>query len=101
MEEENLDANNINYFVLHQANKFMIDRIAKKSSLPPEKVLYSLLKYGNTSSASIPLTLLCNSLKMEGKRSQNCLLSGFGIGLSWGVIHISLENVCFPKLSEV
>ncbi|MDC1122022.1 ketoacyl-ACP synthase III [Nitrospinaceae bacterium] len=101
MEEENLDANNINYFVLHQANKFMIDRIAKKSSFPPEKVLYSLLKYGNTSSASIPLTLLCNSLKMEGKRSQNCLLSGFGIGLSWGVIHISLENVCFPKLSEV
>ena len=101
MEEEKLDVNSIDYLVLHQANKFMIDKIAKKLSFPQKKVLYSLLKYGNTSSASIPLTLLCNFFKMNSNQSQNCLLLGFGIGLSWGVIYISLENICFPKLSEV
>jgi 3-oxoacyl-[acyl-carrier-protein] synthase III len=101
MDNEKLDEASIDFLVLHQANKFMIDRIAKKLSFPREKVLYSIMKYGNTSSASIPLTMLHNFLKFKSGNSQNCILSGFGIGLSWGVIYISLKNVCFTKLNEI
>jgi len=101
MDDERLDEDSVDYLILHQANKFMIDKIAKKLSFPREKVLYSLMKYGNTSSASIPLTMLHNFLKLKSGNSQRCILSGFGIGLSWGVVCISLENVCFTKLNEV
>ena len=101
MGNEKLDEDSIDYLVLHQANKFLIDKIARKLSFPKEKVLYSIRKYGNTSSASIPVTILHNFLKFKNGNIQRCILSGFGIGLSWGVVYISLENVCFPKLNEV
>lgn len=101
IEEEGIDVNEVDYLVLHQANKFMTDKIAKKLSFPPEKIPYSLFRYGNTSSASIPLTMVHAFSRLTGKGPQRCLLSGFGIGLSWGVIEITLENVCFPQVIEL
>lgn len=81
--------------VLHQANLFMLRHIAKKIKLPLEKMPISIDRYGNTSSASIPLTIadLCENEK-TGDRL-HLIASGFGIGLSWGVIdfHISKESV--------
>ena len=101
MEEENLEIEDTDYLILHQANKFMTDKIAKKLSFPPEKVLYSLDVYGNTSSASIPLTIVHCFSKMENKGNKRCLLSGFGVGLSWGVVDITLEDICCPQVIEL
>ncbi len=100
IEDENIEIEEIDYLILHQANKFMTDKIAKKLMFPPEKVLYSLDNYGNTSGASIPLTIVHCFSKIQDKRPKRCLLSGFGVGLSWGVADILLENICCPPVIE-
>lgn len=74
------------YGILHQANLFMIKHIAKKIKLPLEKMPISIDRYGNTSSATIPLTIvdLCERGQVPDKIK--LITSGFGIGLSWGVV---------------
>ena len=88
----------IDYLVLHQANKLINETIRKKLKLPPEKVPYSLHQFGNTSSASIPLTLV-TALADALKHPCTLLLSGFGVGLSWGGILMQTDNIhCLPLL---
>ncbi|NLK64048.1 MAG: ketoacyl-ACP synthase III [Tissierellia bacterium] len=92
----------IDALVLHQANLFMLKHIAKKLKFPFEKVPVTIDKYGNTSVASIPLTMadsLNEKLKNNGK-GLNLLLSGFGVGLSWGVINIKLEPEVFLSVER-
>jgi 3-oxoacyl-[acyl-carrier-protein] synthase III len=101
MELEDLSVENIDYLVLHQANKFMTDKIARKLKFPPEKVPYSIKTYGNTSSASIPLTIVHNYNKIKCKEKIRCLLSGFGIGLSWGVADVVLDKIFCPEIIEI
>lgn len=87
----------INYFIFHQANKLINESIRKKLKLPPEKVPYSLHQYGNTSSASIPITILSELEEIISEGSTTLLLSGFGVGLSWGSVILTLNNiVCLP-----
>ncbi len=93
-----LDMNDIDHFVMHQANKLMNDTIRKLLRVPEEKVPYSLDDYGNTSSASIPLTLVAR-LAESLKQPQTLLLSGFGVGLSWGNIWMPNSRIhCLPLI---
>jgi 3-oxoacyl-[acyl-carrier-protein] synthase-3 len=80
------------YCVFHQANLFILKHIAKKLKLPLEKMPVSIDRYGNTSSATIPVSIvdLCEREKVPNK--MNLILSGFGIGLSWGVVSIEIES---------
>ena len=71
----------IDYFLFHQANKFMLEMIRKSLKLNKNQVPYSMTKFGNTSSASIPLTL---SLLGDTVRNTRIGMCGFGIGLSIG-----------------
>jgi len=91
LQNSGLTIDNIDMYVLHQANKFMTDFIAKKLKIPPEKVLYSIGKFGNTSSASIPLTICENGDKFKG--NNRILMSGFGGGLSWANAIFNLEHI--------
>lgn len=68
---------------LHQANKVINDGVAKKLKISPERFLQSLEKFGNTSSASIPLSI-CNT-PYNRTVSRELILCGFGVGLAWGV----------------
>jgi 3-oxoacyl-[acyl-carrier-protein] synthase III len=77
----NTEINNIDFIVYHQANKFITDYLTKKLNYPLERVPYSLNKYGNTSCASIPLTIL-SELK-DNIFNKKLILCGFGVGLSW------------------
>ncbi|TND09673.1 MAG: 3-oxoacyl-ACP synthase [Bacteroidetes bacterium] len=91
------DTGSFDYFVFHQANLLMNETIRKKLKIPAEKVPYSLGQFGNTSSASIPLTI--NTLKPEqvsGKK--RWLLSGFGVGLSWGTASVETENLVCTEI---
>ena len=74
----------IDYFVLHQANARIIQSIAKRLGEPEEKFPMNLQKYGNMSSASIPVLL--DELNQSGqlKRGEKLILSGFGAGLTYG-----------------
>lgn len=87
------------YFIFHQANKLMNESIRKKLKIEPEKVPYSLQNYGNTSSASIPLTMVTElGDKLKNKKS-SLVLSAFGVGFSWASAAITADNlICLPLL---
>jgi 3-oxoacyl-[acyl-carrier-protein] synthase III len=91
-EHSHISKEEIDYFVFHQANKLINESIRKKLKVAAEKVPYSIEKFGNTSSASIPLTI-CHSLKEELKGRKRILLSGFGVGYSWGSVILTTDNV--------
>ena len=73
----------VDYLVFHQANRFMMDFFVKKLKIAPDHVPYCISKYGNTSSASVPLTI---SSELSGRLggSHTVVMSAFGAGLSWG-----------------
>lgn len=96
-----LDVMNYDFILLHQANKLMNETIRKKLKLPIEKVPYSIQKFGNTSSASIPLTIVTKLRKESSNSNLELLLSGFGVGLSWGVCNLPLNSIVCPELIEV
>ena len=88
LEFAKVEKEKVDYFVLHQANKLINDSVRKKMKLSEEKFPMSISHFGNTSSASIPLTI-CVSLQEKIKNQQlHLLLSGFGVGLSWANVLI-------------
>lgn len=91
----------IDFFVLHQANKLINETIRKKLGIDKEKYPYSIELYGNTSSASIPLTL-CLALEQQLKKeSLNLLLCGFGVGLSWGSVILKTKPLACACIIEL
>ena len=90
----------IDYFVFHQANKFITDHFCKKLKIPLDKVSYSLHKFGNTASFSIPLTIV-SELKCQLNGTKKLLMSGFGIGLSWGTVVTEFDNCTICELVEI
>ena len=89
------------YFIFHQANMKMNNMIVKKLKLPLEKVPSCMYNFGNTSSASIPLTIVSQLKgKIEGKTTK-FICCGFGVGLSWGTVAFETENIIIPELVEV
>lgn len=90
------DISDIDYFVFHQANMFINSHLAKKLKLDSEKVPSTIEKYGNTSSVSIPLTMVSElNGKLDNKR---VLLSGFGVGMTWATCIIN-TSIC--SISEI
>jgi 3-oxoacyl-[acyl-carrier-protein] synthase-3 len=89
----------IDYLVLHQANRFMTDFLAKKLKFDPAQVPYSIDRYGNTSAASIPLTIVS---ELEGKMDEEkqVILCGFGAGLSWGTAYIVYKECRISRLID-
>ncbi len=94
------ELNTIDYFVFHQANSYINGFLAKKLKLSPDKLLSTIEKYGNTSSVSIPLTIV-SELKGRLSEHKRLLLSGFGVGLTWGTGLIEVEDCCIPEIVEV
>ena len=83
-------------FLFHQANQFIIQQLVRKFKLPREKVPISLGEYGNTGGISIPLTL-CAACEGETSGVKRVLMTGFGIGLSWGVTSAVIDTArVFP-----
>ena len=91
----------IDHFVLHQGNKLMLECVRKKLNEPEAKFPYSLYHYGNTSSASIPVTIITELQTKLTDRNSTLLLSGFGVGLSWGSAYLSLDSPIILPLIEV
>lgn len=87
----------VDMYALHQANLFMLKNIANRANIPLEKMPISMDRFGNTSVTSIPLTICDECEKISENKRLNIICSGFGIGLSWGVVSISVDsNMCLP-----
>lgn len=93
------DYQDADYFVFHQANMKMNNMIVKKLKLPEEKVPSCMKYFGNTSSASIPLTIVTQLKdKADNKKFICC---GFGVGLSWGTVAFETKDIVISDLVEL
>ena len=86
LERNNLTADDIAYLVPHQANKRIIDATANRMGLDKEKVMLNIMKYGNTTNATIPLCL--HEWESKLKKGDNLIISAFGGGFTWGALYL-------------
>jgi len=88
LKKSEIEKEAVDYFILHQANKRIIESVAKRLSVDISKFPMNLMEYGNTSSASIPI--LIHEMQEMGqlKKGQNIVMAGFGAGLSWGATYL-------------
>jgi len=86
------------FLVLHQANKMINDTITKKAGFKPEQSLSTLASFGNTSSASVPVTLCAHAERFQ--QARNVALCGFGVGLSWGTSVLTMPGGAVLPLIE-
>jgi 3-oxoacyl-[acyl-carrier-protein] synthase-3 len=102
LENLELSEGDIDYFVLHQANGLINDAVRKKLGVGLDKFPSTLDLYGNTSSASIPITMI-RKLKnqLENSKELNLMLSGFGVGLSCGSMYLKVSGIKCPEIIEI
>lgn len=86
MERNNLSHDDINWLVAHQANRRIIDATANRMGLDESKVLINIQKYGNTTSATLPLLL--SDFETQLKKGDNIVFAAFGGGFTWGAIYL-------------
>jgi len=86
MERNQLQGDDVEWLVPHQANKRIIDAAAKRMNLPEEKVMMNIHKYGNTTSATLPLCLL--DYEKQLKKGDNIVFAAFGGGFTWGSMYL-------------
>ncbi len=98
LSEFNMKTDDIDYFIFHQANRLMNETIRKQLKLVPEKVPYSLNDFGNTSSASVPITIVSELSEEIASQELTLLLSGFGVGLSWGSVILKTNRIICPPV---
>ena len=101
LEYAKKDINDVDKFVLHQANLIMTETIRKTLRIPEDKIPYSLGKFGNTGTTSIPLTMITELASKMQNGELSLLLSGFGVGLSWGSVVIKTTGVTMVPLIEL
>ena len=86
LQRNDLDVSDIDLFIFHQASQLTIDSLIKALKLDPEKVFINIYDIGNTVSASIPIAMKDASDQGKLKRGQKVVLSGFGVGMSYGAV---------------
>ena len=98
-EHFEFDLTQIDYLLIHQANKMIDEKIRRKLKLGPEQVPYSMTYYGNTSSCTIPITMTTQIGEQLASKENELVMCGFGSGLSWGSAHVFTEKIiCLPVI---
>lgn len=101
LDEARLAIDDVDYFIFHQANAFIIKHLVKKMKLPKEKVPITMGDFGNTSSASIPLSLCVIGAGGRLGKGSRTVLTGFGVGFSWGSALVDMSQaVLLPVRGE-
>ena len=95
-----MTVDDFDYIVFHQANNFINSYIAKKMKLDPAKMPSTIAKFGNTSSVSVPLTIV-SELKDKLKGNKTLLLSAFGVGMTWATGILPLVDCHISDIVEV
>ena len=86
MDRNNLEHDDVNWLVAHQANKRIIDATAKRMGIDYDKVMMNIEKYGNTTSATLPLLL--HDYESQLRKGDNLVFAAFGGGFTWGSIYL-------------
>ena len=86
MKRNNLTKDDVNWLIAHQANKRIIDATSGRMELEEEKVLINIQRYGNTTSATLPLLL--SDFEDKFKKGDNLIFAAFGGGFTWGSVYL-------------
>lgn len=92
LDKANAKQEDIDQFVFHQANKFMLEHLRKKLDIPIERFVYSLEDCGNTTSSSIPIALRRAAEQGQIEPGNLLMLVGFGVGYSWGATMVRWQS---------
>lgn len=101
MDRFELNTENVDYFLIHQANKLIVDRIVKKLKLPLEKVPYDLQEFGNLGGASIPMLMTYNLADELQSRPLTLVCSAFGLGLTWGTMILKTHSMVVLPVNKL
>ena len=85
LDRINLSWDDVDLFLFHQANRFVLERLGTKMKIPPAKLPIDLEEFGNTASASIPVLIRRCLDRAILRPGQTCVLAGFGVGYSWAM----------------
>jgi 3-oxoacyl-[acyl-carrier-protein] synthase-3 len=96
-----VEMDQVDNFVFHQANKFILEHLGRKMKLPEGRSLLDLEKWGNTSSASIPLTICTKLGETLKTQSKKLCVAGFGVGWSWAAAVLDVGPIPFAEIYEI
>lgn len=100
MDSLGLDKDNdVDYFLIHQANKLIVDRLVKKLKLPVDKVPYNLEEFGNLGGASILMLMVSRIEESLSSRPLTLMCSSFGLGLTWGTMLLRTQPMTVVPLN--
>ncbi len=91
LEGAGISKNEIDYFIFHQSNRFIMSHLAKKMDLPKEKLPMTIGEFGSAGGPSVPLTVVNGGLSRPTGKALKLLLLGYGVGLSWGSALVDLS----------
>lgn len=100
LAETQEDVTSMDYYVFHQANAFINNYVAKKLKLDTKKIPWTIEKYGNTSSVSVPLTIV-SELKDKMHGNKKLLMSAFGVGMAWATAIVPFVDCSISDVVEV
>jgi len=101
LEAGGVNLDEVDHFVMHQANKFILEHLRKKANIPKEKYLIDMHDFGNTSSASVPLAI-CHRLSEDlSLTSRKVFMAGFGVGWSWGALLTDIGPIVRPRIVQI
>ena len=102
MEQLGLDKDkDVDYFLIHQANKLIVDRLVKKLKLPTEKVPYNLQEFGNLGGASIIMLMVSEIAEELSSKPMTLVCSAFGLGLTWGTMVLRTKPMTTLPLNKI
>lgn len=102
LHESNTDMAQVDGFLFHQPNPFMLKKLAAKLGIPLDKMPIDLVqRFGNSSGVSIPAVLCTNYNESYFKQQRLMCLAGFGVGLTWGSMLMPMQDLSFIKILEV
>lgn len=96
-----LNLQETDYFLFHQANKMMLEKVKSKLKLESSKVPINIDRFGNTSCATIPLLMVTEMKNALETQSMDLILSAFGVGLSWGAVKLNTREIVVVDLIEI
>lgn len=100
LEQLGLDKDkDFDYFLIHQANKMIVDKVVKKSGLDVEKTPSNLHKFANLGGASIPMLMVSEIADDLKNKKLSLMASAFGLGLSWGTMLFKTDRIVVPELA--